>query len=202
MGKVIKDFIIKNRSCRRYHQNRAVRLETLKELVDLARLSASAANLQPLRYILVCDAHINAKIFPCLGWAGYLTHWPGPEEGERPPAYIVILGDTGIAKDFGCDLGIAGQSILLGAIEKGLAGCMIGSINRKKLQNILNIRPQHEILLVVAVGEPKESIVLDKVGSEGSIRYWRDAAGVHHVPKRSLKDLIVGCYEPGNQLHS
>ncbi|MFH1992339.1 MAG: nitroreductase family protein [Pseudomonadota bacterium] len=193
---MIEGLIRKNRSCRRYHQDRGVTLETLQELVDLARLSASAANLQPLRYVLVCDPRINEQIFACLGWAGYLQDWPGPEEGERPPAYIVILGDTAVAKDFGCDHGIAGQSILLGATEKGLAGCMIASINRSKLKSILNTPPQYEILLVLAIGAPKESIVLENVGIDGSIRYWRDAKGVHHVPKRSLKDVIVGCFEP------
>jgi nitroreductase len=170
-------------------------METLKNLVDLARLSASGANLQPLKYILCTHPPTNAMIFPCLGWAGYLTDWAGPEEGEKPPAYIIILGDTGIVKDFGCDHGIAGQSILLGAREQGLAGCMIGSLKRAKLRDIFQIPEQLQILLVLAIGKPKETAVIENVGPNNDIKYWRDSEGIHHVPKRNLSDIIVDFYE-------
>jgi nitroreductase len=169
-------------------------LEILKELVDLARLSASAANFQPLKYILACRPETNAEIFSCLAWAGYLKDWPGPEPGERPAAYIVILGDTAISKDFGCDHGIAAQSILLGARASGLAGCIIGSVNRDRLREVLNIKSHLQILLVLAIGKPREKIVIESVGPDGSIRYWRDAEGVHHVPKRPLKEIIVASH--------
>ena len=191
---MIAELVKENRSCRRFYESDLVKLTTLEDLVDLARLSASAANLQPLKYILACQPEINAQIFSCLAWAGYLKDWPGPEPGERPAAYIVILGDTAICKDFGCDHGIAAQSILLGAREKGLAGCMLGSINRKALREILNIASHLQILLVLAIGKAKEKIVVEAVGSDGAIRYWRDAERVHHVPKRSLKDIIVDAH--------
>jgi nitroreductase len=189
---VIRDLIISNRSCRRFHEACAIERGTLEELVDLARLSASAANLQPLKYILSCEPRKNALIFPHLAWAGYLKDWPGPGEGERPAAYIVMLGDTQINRTFGCDHGIAAQSILLGARDKGLAGCMIGLIQREELRTALEIPTHYEILLVVALGKPCEQVVLEKVGRDGDIKYWRDDTGVHHVPKRSLKELIVG----------
>ena len=191
---MIGDLIKANRSCRRFHEDHPVDLKTLEEFVDLARLSASGANLQPLKYILACEPRMNAEIFSCLGWAAYLKEWPGPEPGERPAAYIVIIGDTTISKEFGVDHGIAGQSMLLGAREKGLAGCMLGSINRKHLREILNIEPQFKILLVLALGKPKEEIKIEAVGPDGSIRYWRDSEGVHHVPKRALQDIIVASH--------
>ena len=191
---MIADLIRKNRSCRRFYQNHAVDLETLKDLVNLARLSASAANLQPLKYVLCCQADKNAAVFDCLGWAGYLKDWPGPKQGERPSAYIIILGDKEITNNFDCDHGIAAQSIMLGAREAGLAGCMIGSIKHKKLRNILQLTGQLKILLVIALGKPKEKIQLEAVAADGSIRYWRDKKGAHHVPKRSLSDIIMACY--------
>jgi len=187
----MKDLILKSRSYRRFHQEVAVDLGTLRGLVDLARLSPTGNNLQPLKYVLSRDAARNAQIFPHLAWAGYLNDWPGPAEGERPSAYIIILQDTEIRKEAGCDYGIAAQSILLGAAEKGLGGCMIGSIEKTGLRKALNIPQQYEILLVVALGKPKEKIVLDPVGPDGDIKYWRDDRGVHHVPKRSLDDLII-----------
>ena len=188
---MIRDLIIKNRSCRRFHQHLPITLETLRELVDLGRCSASAANLQPLKYVLSCEPEKNAVIFAHLAWAGYLEDWPGPAEGERPAAYIIMLGDTEISRSFGCDHGIAAQSILLGATETGLAGCMIGLVDREGLRKTLNIPNRYEILLVVALGKPKERIVIETVGAEGDIKYWRDAEGVHHVPKRPLDEIIL-----------
>jgi len=189
---MLADLILKNRSYRRFYEDAAISLDTLRELVDLARLSASARNGQPLKYALCCDRTTNAAIFSTLAWAGYLTDWPGPVEGERPSAYIVVLGDTALSQSFGVDHGIAMQSILLGATEKGLGGCMIGSVQRERLRAILGISEQYEILNVVALGKPKETVVLDPVAPDGSIKYWRDAQQVHHVPKRRLEDLIVG----------
>ena len=191
---MITELVKENRSCRRFYEDHAVETETLKEFVNLARMSASGANLQPLKYILSCDPRKNAEIFSCLAWAGYLKDWPGPGEGERPAAYIVILGDTSISESAGCDHGIAAQTILLGAREKGLAGCMLGSIDRNALRDSLNIPSQLKILLVLAIGKPREQVVLETVGSDKSIRYWRDNEGVHHVPKRKLEDIIVAEY--------
>lgn len=191
---MIEDLIRQNRSCRRFYQDHQVDLDTLKGLVNLGRMSASGANLQPLKYIISCDPGQNSNIFSCLAWAAYLKDWKGPEAGERPSAYIVVLGDSKISKDAGCDHGIASQSILLGAREKGLGGCMIASINRETLRQHLDIPEQYKILLVLAIGKPKEEIVLEGIGPEGDIRYWRDEKGVHHVPKRELDEIIVHSY--------
>jgi nitroreductase len=189
---MIRDLVKKNRSYRRFHQDTKIELETLRELVDLGRLSATGANLQPLKYILSNDSEKNADIFKQLGWAGYLKDWPGPGEGERPSAYIIVLVDTRVSKSAGCDHGIACQSILLGAAEKGLGGCMIATIKKKELREILEISEDFEIVLVVALGKPKETVVIEEVGPDGDIKYWRDSEQVHHVPKRKLDDIIVG----------
>jgi nitroreductase len=188
---MLRELIVKNRSYRRFRQEVPVEYETLRQLVDLARLSASAGNMQPLRYVLSCDAGTNALIFPNLVWARYLGNWPGPAEGERPSAYIVVLEDTRVDHPLHCDHGIAAQSILLGAIEKGFGGCIIGSINKPKLRQVLNIPDGYEILLVLALGKPKEQAVIEGIPPDGSLKYWRDARDVHHVPKRALDDVIL-----------
>jgi len=189
---MLEKLVLKNRSYRRFDQETPIKLETLRELVDLGRLSASALNLQPLKYALCCDPKKNALIFPNLGWAAYLKDWKGPQEGERPSAYIVVLLDTEIGRSAGCDHGIAAQSILLGATEKGLGGCMIATVNKKGVREVLNIDERYEIILVIALGKPRETVVVENVGADGNIKYWRDSQGVHHVPKRSLDDVIVG----------
>ena len=188
---MLKDLVRRNRSYRRFHQNVPVARETLEDLVDLARLSASGMNRQPLKYLLYNDAETNARIFACLGWALRLPEWPGPDEGQRPAAYIIILGDTAIGASAGCDHGIAAQSILLGAVDKGLGGCMLGSIDRKRLRQELAIPEQLNILLVIALGKPNERIILETLLPDGDVAYYRDADGAHHVPKRRLEDIIL-----------
>jgi nitroreductase len=189
--KMITDLVHKNRSYRRFYQEVPIESKTLEELVGLTRYCASAANLQPLKYIISCEAEKNTSIFKQLAWAGYLKNWEGPPEGERPSAYIIVLGDTTVTKSVGCDHGIAAQTILLGATEKGLGGCMIGSIKRKELRQALSIPGHLEILLVIVLGKPKERVVIETVGQDGNIKYWRDRQDVHHVPKRSLDELIL-----------
>jgi len=188
---MIRDLITKNRTCRRFDEGSAVDVETMKELVDLGRLSASGGNAQPLKYMVSCDREQNGLIFPHLRWAAHLKDWPGPSEGERPPAYVIILCDTEISRSCGCDHGIAAQSILLGATERGLGGCMIGSVDRPALRAALSVPERYDIVLVLAVGKPRETVVLEDTGPGGDTKYWRDDQGVHHVPKRCLEDVIV-----------
>ncbi len=187
---MLKDLILKNRSYRRFKENEPIKKGTLVELVNLARLSASGRNLQPLKYFLSTEKKMNEMIYPYLAWAGYLKDWDGPIEGERPSAYIIQLGDKKLTENFSQDPGIAAQSILLGATELGLGGCMIGSIKKTELHKKLKLPEHFEIVLVIALGKPIEEIVIDKVES-GEIKYWRDENKVHHVPKRSLDELII-----------
>jgi nitroreductase len=188
---MLADLVLKNRSYRRFYQKHRVDLKTLKDLVDLARLSASGGNVQPLKYILSCDPQKNALIFPHLSWAAFLEDWSGPDDGERPSAYIIILGDRDISESFGCDHGIAVQTKLLGTTEIDLGGCMIGTIHREKLRTSLEIPARFDILLALALGKPKERVMIDRVEPSGNTKYWRDKGGVHHVPKRSLEEIII-----------
>lgn len=188
---MLKILVQQNRSYRRFHQQIPVSYAQLREWVDLARLSASSANRQPLKFVLSADPEYNTRIFSCLRWAGYLPDWGGPVEGERPAAYIIILRDTRISANADVDSGIAAQSILLGAVEAGFGGCILGAVDRDTLRSELSLPEHLAILLVLALGKPSERIVIDPVGEDGDIRYWRDVNGVHHVPKRDLDTLII-----------
>lgn len=188
---MLADLVKRNRSYRRFYEEEAISRETLLQLIDLARLSPSGANRQTLRYYLSCDKTTNEKIFPALGWAAYLKEWKGPEVGERPSAYIVIVQDEQQKAIGGPAYGIAAQSILLGGVEVGLGGCMIGNLQRPALREALNIPESLEILLVIALGKPKECVVIDEIEADGDIKYWRDENQVHHVPKLKLKDIVM-----------
>ena len=188
---LLKDLFIAGRSYRRFDESYSIDRETLKELVDLARVSPSGGNCQPLKYILSDDPDTNTKIFSCLKWAAALSDWSGPDKGERPSAYIVILNDTEIPSKGGVDHGIAAHSIIIGATEKGLGGCILGSVNREVLQKTLNISEKYEIRLVVALGKPAEKVILEDIKPGGDTKYYRDANDIHHVPKRTLEEIIV-----------
>ena len=193
---MIDDLIKSTRSFRRFDESVTIERKTLEDLIDLARHSASARNMQPLKYILSCDPETNSKVFSTLTFAKALKDWDGPTEGERPSAYIIVLGDKKIAANFWCDHGIASQNIMLGARDRGLGGCMVGSINQPHLRELMSIPDRYEILLVLALGKPSEKVVIEPMPSDGDVNYWRDEESVHHVPKRSLDELILNLDTP------
>lgn len=187
----MKNLIHKSRSYRRFDEDHVITGETLRSLIELAQYSPSGMNMQPLKFWLSNTKDMNDLILPCLGWAGALKEWAGPSSGERPSAYVILLGDTKIRESFGVDHGIAAQSILLGATEVGLGGCMIGSVRRDELRSALGIPDYLKILLVVALGKPAEKVMTELIGEDDEITYYRDEDDVHHVPKRRLEELIV-----------
>lgn len=186
----LKDIVLKTRSYRRFDEPQRIDYKTLEELIELARLSASGANRQPLKYLIYNSSADCARVFPSVVWAAYLKEWEGPESGERPSGYIIILGDKTLAEGFGVDHGIAAQSIMLGATEAGLGGCMIASIRREQLRSELKIPEKYEILLILAIGKPVENVIIDRM-KDNDVKYWRDSEKNHHVPKRTLDDLII-----------
>ena len=188
---MLKDLIIKNRTYRRFFQDVQIEENELLDLIELARFSSTGSNLQQLKYILSNSEEKNQAIFEEIKWAAYLKDWDGPEEGEKPSAYIIMVVDKSISTNIYWNHGIACQSILLGAVEKGYGGGMFGNFNKDKLKEKLNIPDRYEILLVIALGKPKEKVVLVDMPANGDVRYWRDENGIHYVPKRSLDDLIL-----------
>ena len=186
---MLKELVIKNRSYRRFYQNQAIDSEQLKFLINIGRLTASGANKQPVRYILSNEAEKNERIFGCLRWAGYLEGWEGPKEGEKPSAYIVMVEPKGVNAPH--DEGIIGQTILLAAVEQGLGGCFIANIDREMLREALNVDDRYDIKLVIALGYPKEKVVLEEISETDDIKYYRDEEKIHHVPKIKLDDLIL-----------
>ncbi len=188
--------ILKRRTIRKFRQKRIAK-SVLFNCLNAARLAPSSANLQPLEYVLVTK-NLD-EVFECTAWAGYLKEG-APKEGEKPVVYIVILSNTKISRDTKYDVGLAAENIILTAFEKGVASCIIGSVNRDKLVKILNIPENYIIELAIALGYPKQKSVEEKFtplrnqrflsGFKGSIKYWLDKRGVLHIPKRKLKDIV------------
>lgn len=184
------DLLKQNRSYRRFCQEVPVEKEHLRLMIEAARLSPSSRNIQPLKYYISDRPELNEQIFPSLAWAGYLTDWAGPAEGERPSAYIIQLLDKNISATASCDPGITAQSILLQATELGYGGCIIASVKREAVQKLLRLPGHLEIIHVIALGKPREQVVIDDL-ADNEYKYWREADGTHHVPKRTLQELIL-----------
>lgn len=188
---MLTDLLLKTRSYRRFDASVKIPQEILRDLVEATRYCPSAANKQPLKYRLVFEETETDKVFDCLKFAAYLQDWSGPTEGERPTAYIVVLGDETISKFSEVDAGIAMHTILLRASELGIGGCILASVQREKLREALALDERFHIGYVIALGKPAETCLIEPLGQDGDIKYYRDAEGVHHVPKRSLDDLLV-----------
>lgn len=188
---MLQELVKKNRSYRRFYEDPPLNKPWLKSLVDLARYTASGANKQAIRYFLAADARTNAQIFPQLHWAAYLKDWAGPVAGERPTGYILLIQSADYKTASPYDVGITAQTILLGAVEKGFGGCLLASFDREKLKTLLKLPADLEILLVIALGKPKETVIIDEIAASGDIKYYRDNQGIHHVPKFKLEDILL-----------
>lgn len=185
----LRELIIADRSVRRFIEDKKIERETLEKIIELTRYCSSGRNLQPLRYKIIANKEECEKVFPLLAWAGYLTDWDGPEQGERPAAYLVQCIDKELASDCLCDDGLQLQAITLGARALGIGCCIIKAFNSPKLKEVLRLPEQMEPIYVLAMGYPAEFPEIEDF--KGDIKYYRTEDGRHHVPKRGLEDLIL-----------
>lgn len=195
----LTELAFNNRTFRRFDQSVPIGMKTLEELIELSRYTASAMNKQPLRHILITDPDKCAAVFEGLAWAGYLKDWPGPEQGQRPTGYVVICHQGEPGSWSKVDLGIVAQTILLGAVEKGFGGCMLGALKKDIIGKALDLPEELEIMLVLALGLPAETVVVEDLEPEGDFKYWREPDGTHHVPKRGKDELIVAKYPAADE---
>lgn len=188
------------RTCRRFDESMRVPREFLLELAELAHLAPCGANAQRLRFHVVSGAEDCARVFDELAWAGALKDWPGPDEGERPTGYIAILAERAVpgksaAPITDVDTGIAAQTMMLAArsATPEVSACMFKAFTPHAIDAMGLDNDKYELKLIMAFGVPAETQVIDAIDSnpDGSINYWRDEARVHHVPKRSLADVLV-----------
>ena len=185
----IEEVIYKRRTIRRFKQEE-VPIEILKKLIDFARIAPMGNNIQSLEYIIVADTEVGKQIFANTAWAGSLPENERiPEEGRRPTAYIIVLINSTIKKTPGAEIGAAVKNMLLGACNLGLGTCWMGSINRVKIKEILKISDEYEISHLVSLGYPDEESVMEPY--KDSMKYWKDAEGKMHIPKRALDDIIL-----------
>lgn len=182
------DLARSRRTIRRF-QKKHIPYDVLENCVEAARLAPSGANMQPCEYIIVDDENLLPQVFSTLKWAGYIAPRGNPPAGEEPTAYIVVLMNRQKRPQGGDhDAGIVAAYISLVAFERGVGSCLIASVDRDRLRQILKLPDHCEINLVVALGYPNESPKVEDF--HDSIKYWKDEQGVLHVPKRKLTDIL------------
>lgn len=190
-----KELVAKARTYRRYHQNQPVPMDLLKEVIDTVRLTPSASNAQPLRYALSTSPEINARLFPLVQWAPAIDEWAGPAEGERPVAFIVIAADSKSPVPPQMDAGIAAVTIQLSLAEKGIGCCIFNHFQAGEVHAAVGFPRYVGVQLVIAVGYPAETVIIEEIGRMDPFQYHRDEKGQHYVPKRRLKDIVLGSFE-------
>lgn len=185
---MIIDWIKKARTIRRFDESQPVDREFLTMLVECARLSPCGGNGQKLRYWLVTGSDECDKVFPLVKWAGALPEWAGPESGQRPTGWIIIVSEV---ENPAGDVGIAAQSMLLAAAEQGIGCCMMGAIDRPAIKEALGIPDPYEVKLALAFGKVNETVIVDDIHAGDAQKYYRDEKDNHHVPKIVTDDLIL-----------
>lgn len=188
---MLKDLILQNRSYRRFNAKRKIEKHEVIELIDLARVTASSKNRQPLKYKIITESDELDFVFEQLNWAWYLRDWKGPTKDERPTAYVIVFLDKTLNDNAFIDVGIASQTILLGAVEKGLGGCIVRTVNRFKINNHFNFPENLDLIQIIALGEPAQKVEIVDVKDSGNIEYFENEEKHHFVPKRSLKEIVI-----------
>ena len=192
---MIKGLVVKTRSYRRFDEADRIPRDVLVDLVDTARMVASAGNRQPLKYAIVSDPDACERLFGCCTWAAQLKDWGGPQVGERPTGFIVICKDMALSMNdtfTAWDTGIAAQTMMLGAVERGYGGCMIAAFRKEQCAEVLGLdRDVLEPSVILALGKPVEDCRIVDAKADGSVAYWRDEQQVHFVPKRSLNEVLA-----------
>ncbi|MEF8847763.1 MAG: nitroreductase family protein [Candidatus Thermoplasmatota archaeon] len=182
----VEEAIVNRRSIRRF-KRKTIDLKTLQKLVNAGRLAPSAANLQPLRFLIVNKKDLCRKIFENIGWAGYLKDW-NPSLDEQPAAYIILLNADEENKWESRDAGLASSNIVLQAESLGIGSCILCNIDRKKIRDILNIPKNLLVDSVIALGYKDEVCIADEM--KDTVKYWRDKQDVVHVPKRKMSEVM------------
>ncbi len=182
------DVIVSRRTVRQFRPEPVPRT-MLERLVNTGRLAPSAANRQPLEFVVVDDREVNNLLFPCLKWAAYIAPRGNPRPGQEPTAYIVVLVNTAVRDTmYEWDSGAAVENMMLAAWEEGVGTCWLISVDKEKIRDILEVPNSFRVDSVIALGYPAEEPVAEDMTD--SIKYWQDESGRLHVPKRRMQDII------------
>lgn len=186
---MFRDLVKATRSYRNFDPSVRLDDETMQGLIELCRYTPSTANKQSIKLAYANSKEACDKIFPLIGWAGYLQDKP-PYNGNVPAAYILVCYDTEIAPELEIDAGICAQTIVLGAMDMGIGACMLGNFKKPEITEIFALPEHIKPRLLIALGRPAETVEIVDI-KDGDIKYYRDGLKKNIVPKRTLNEIML-----------
>lgn len=143
-------------STRRYLPT-PVEEEKLMQCIETARLSPSANNSQPWKFIAVDEPQLRIQVAEAasgMGMNGFVR--------EAPVVIAVVLEKPNLLSAAGSviqdkeynllDLGIAVNQLCLQASDLGLSTCILGWFNEKKVKELLGVPSKLRVPLLITLG--------------------------------------------------
>lgn len=178
------------RTYRRFEQ-KEIDISIVDEILRAARFASSAANRQPLSYIVVEGKNRVDQVFEHTRWAGALPPEVGqPKEDERPVLFIVVVENLDINRDCDTDAGLAIGNMTLAAWNHGVGSCIIGACNKGKLSELFGLTENQKLHTVVAFGYPSHKSAVVPLEKGDEFKYYLDDNKDYVVPKRKLADVV------------
>ena len=185
----LMDLIRTNRTYRRFKQT-AVSDEIIAEVLEAARNASSAANRQPLSYVVVKSQKKVEEVFALTKWAGYLPPEQGqPKKGEEPVLFIGVVENTDINKNCDTDAGLAIANMRLAAWAHGVGSCIIGACNKPELSRMFGLTQNQVLHTVIAFGYPSHASSIEDMKND-DVKYYLDGNRNYVVPKRRVDDVV------------
>ncbi len=186
----LMDLIRTNRTYRRFKQT-AVSDEIIAEVLEAARNAASAANRQPLSYVVVKSQKKVEEVFALTKWAGYLPPEQGqPKKGEEPVLFIGVVENMDINKNCDTDAGLAIANMRLAAWAHGVGSCIIGACNKLELSRMFGLTQNQVLHTVIAFGYPSHASSIEDMKND-DVKYYLDGNRNYVVPKRRIDDVVT-----------
>ena len=142
------DLILSRRSIRRY-ENKDISEEVLQQILETGRQAPSAANRQPIHFVIVKNHDILKNLCDNL-----ITRFV-----KCAPVAVVGCADiksllTG--KWAVVDVTIAMQNMVIAAWTLGVGSCWIGACSEEKVKDLLKIPDKWKVVALITIGYPAE----------------------------------------------
>ncbi|MCD7835784.1 MAG: nitroreductase family protein [Lachnospiraceae bacterium] len=187
----LMDLLKGRRSYRRFEQKEIDSL-IIDEILTAARLASSAANRQPLSYIVVEGGNKTEQVFEYTKWAAALPPELGqPKENERPTLFIAVIQNTDISANSDTDAGLAISNMTLAAWNHGVGSCIIANCNKAALSELFGLSVNQKLHTVIGFGYPAHKSIIVPMESGESFSYYLDENKDYIVPKRKLSDIVT-----------
>lgn len=145
---------IKNRRSVRGYKSDPIPEQSLRKVLEAARLAPSAHNDQDWKFVIIKDLKKRKQLAEAARSQSFIAEAPiiiaavalNPEKvmSCEVPAYAI-------------NLTIAVDHMTLQACEEGLGTCWIGAFSQEEVKKILDIPEQYKVVALLPLGFPADS---------------------------------------------